>query len=190
MAYTDEEIERYTQILNEYKGKGVWGGKVVSTQFRYLNCHCDNFFVESGYYICESCGTTNGHVLGYFDMREYDRFHYRRKSIYHRKYHCEKKVKEVSKRLSLNDEEEYCLYNILMEIDQDAISKLNKRFNRKRMISIFYLIKKLLEEMGCEKFHQVGLKISKQTLEHCEKWWECYKSLDNSLVENPVSNSS
>ena len=81
-----------------------------------------------------------------------------------------------------------------MEIDQETISKLNKHFNRKKMINIFYLIKKCLEEIGCEKYHQVGLKISKQTLEYCEKWWECYKSLDvssdNSLVENPVNNSS
>ena len=50
-----------------------------------------------------------------------------------------------------------------MEIDQETISKSNKLFNRKRMISVFYLIKKILEEMGCEKHHQIGLKISKQT---------------------------
>ena len=49
-----------------------------------------------------------------------------------------------------------------MEIDQETISKSNKLFNRKR-ISVFYLIKKILEEMGCEKHHQIGLKISKQT---------------------------
>ena len=82
-----------------------------------------------------------------------------------------------------------------MEIDQDTISKINKQFCRKRMISIFYLIKKWLEEMGCEKHHQVYLKISKQTLENYEKLWECYKqsldaSLDDSSVKEPVNNSS
>ena len=87
--------------------------------------------------------------------------------------------KTISKRVSLTDEEEYCLFNRLMEIDQDTTTKLNKQFCRKRMISIFYLIKKCLEEMGCEKHNQVYLKISKQTVENYEKWWNSYKSLNN-----------
>ena len=45
------------------------------------------------------------------------------------------------------------------------------------MISIFYLIKTLLEEMGNEKYKLVYLKISEQTLENYEKWWDSYKSL-------------
>ena len=57
------------------------------------------------------------------------------------------------------------------------------------MISIFYLIKKLLEEMGCEKYKLVHLKISPQTLENYEKWWNSYKSL-NTSVKKPVNNSS
>ena len=76
----------------------------------------------------------------------------------------------------MTDDEEYCLYNKLMEIDQETITKINEYFNRKRMISVFYLIKKLLEEMGCEKYHQIGLKLSKQTFDNYEKWWSCYKN--------------
>ena len=75
----------------------------------------------------------------------------------------------------MTDDEEYCLYNKLMEIDQETITKINEHFNRKRMISVFYLIKKLLEEMGCEKYKQIGLKLSKQTFANYEKWWEYYK---------------
>ena len=118
--------------------------------------------------------TCVNHALGYYDMKEHDRFHYRRKSLYQRKYHYENKVKDISKRISLTDDEEYCLYNKLMEIDQETITKMNEHFNRKRMISVFYLIKKLLEEMGCEKYHQIGLKLSKQTFANYEKWWEYY----------------
>ena len=58
------------------------------------------------------------------------------------------------------------------------------------MISIFYLIKKLLEEMGCEKSKLVYLKISAQTLENYEKWWNSYKSINHSSVKKPVNNSS
>ena len=43
----------------------------------------------------------NLHIVSVKDL---GRLHYRKKSIYHRKYHYEKKVNEISKRY-LNDEE-------------------------------------------------------------------------------------
>ena len=181
MAYTKEQIEKYKEILDNYKQEEL-NKKIppedadASNRFRCWNCQCSNFYVESGFYICESCDSSNRHALKYYDMKEYDRFHYRKKSIYQRKYHYENKVKDISKRISLTDDEEYCLYNKLMEIDQETITKINEYFNRERMISVFYLIKKLLEEMGCEKYHQIGLKLSKQTFDNYEKWWSCYKN--------------
>ena len=145
MTYTKEEIEKYLEILRSYKTQPEENEnkKVVCS-----NCQNDSFLVELGYNICDSCWTTNGHVLGYFDLKEYDRFHFRKKSIYQRKYHYEKKVNQVSKRLNLSDEQRYELYNKLMAIDNYVMEILNKKYCRKRMISIFYLIKKLLEEMG------------------------------------------
>ena len=77
-----------------------------------------------------------------------------------------------------------------MTIDNHIMKILNKKYCRKRMISIFYLIKNLLEEMGCEKNKLVYLKISPQTLENYEKWWDSYKSLNNTSVKKPVNNSS
>ena len=100
--------------------------------------------------------------------------HFRKKSIYQRKYHYEKKIDQVSKRLHLTDEQRYYLYNKLMMIDNHVMEILNKQFCRKRMISIFYLIKKFLEEMGDEKYKLGCLKISTQTLENYEKWWNTY----------------
>ena len=64
-----------------------------------------------------------------------------------------------------------------MAIDNHVMKILNNQYFRKRMINIFYLIKKLLEEMGCEKSKLVYLKISPQTLEIYEKWWDSYKGL-------------
>ena len=77
-----------------------------------------------------------------------------------------------------------------MTIDNHVMEILNKKYCRKRMISIFYLIKKLLEEMGCEKYKLVYLKISPQTLDYYEKWWDSYKSLNNTSVKKPINNSS
>ena len=174
MTYTEDQIKKYLEILHNYNKK------IVDDVIRKVicsNCQNDSFCVELGYNICDSCGTTNGHVLGYFDLKEYNRFHFRKKSIYQRKYHYEKKVDQISKRLHLTDNEKYELYNKLMIIDNHVMEILNKQFCRKRMINIFYLIKKLLEEMGCEKHKLVYLKISPQTLENYEKWWDSYNSL-------------
>ena len=54
---------------------------------------------------------------------------------------------------------------------------INKQYFRKRLININYLIKRLLEEMGCEKYKLVKIKISPQSLNIYEKWWESYKEL-------------
>ena len=172
MTYTKEEIEKYLEILRSYNN--TQSEEKENIKVRCRNCQSDSFTIELGYNICDSCGTTNGHVLGYFDLRECNRFHFRKKSIYQRKYHYEKKDDQVSKRLHLTEDEKCELYSKLMNIDDHVMEILNKKYCRKRMISIFYLIKKLLEEMGCEKYKLVYLKISPQTLENYEKWWDSY----------------
>ena len=174
MCYTEEEIEKYLEILKNYNKQAI---EDENRKVRCRNCQSDSFFVESGYNICDSCGSTNCHVLGYFDVKEYDRFHFRKKSIYQRKYHYEKKVDQVSKSLHLAEDEKCELYNKLMNIDEHVMEILNNQFCRKRMISIFYLIKKFLEEMANEKSKLVYLKISPQTLVNYEKWWNSYINL-------------
>lgn len=192
MAHTKEQIEQYTEIFLKYKKQleePLLKEKKIYTACVNPDCNMRKggleFYIESGFYMCESCDSLNGHALGYYDLKEYDRFHYRKKSIYQRKYHYENKVKDISKRLALTDDEQYCLYNKLMEIEEKTINEINEQFNRKRMISVFYLIKKLLEEMGCEKYKQIGLKLSKETFANYEKWWEYYK---NEFKENKSIN--
>ena len=87
MCYTEEQIERYLEILNSYTKRQVPSTNQEDNHFTCWNCQSDCFFVELGYYKCDSCGSSNGHALGYFDLKKYDRFHYRRMSIYQRKYH-------------------------------------------------------------------------------------------------------
>ena len=99
MTYT-KEIGKYLQILRSYSNSQSEGE--VCTKVRCSNCQSDSFCIELGYNICDSCGLTNGHVLGYFDLKEYDRFHFRKKSIYQRKYHYEKKVNQVKKKNKFN----------------------------------------------------------------------------------------
>ena len=164
MCYTEEQIKQYLEILHKYTKQTVEDAG-ASRRAKCWNCHnSECFFIHLGYKICDYCGVANGHVLGYYDVKDYDRLHFRKKSIYQRKYHYEKKVNQVSKRLNLTDEQRYELYNKLMKIDNNVMEILNKKYCRKRMISIFYLIKKLLEQMGCEKYKLVYLKISTQIM--------------------------
>ena len=174
MSYSDEEIQNYLEIIRSFNKNHE---KETGQKTKCWNCQETDFDIISGFKICENCGCQNEQVLGYFDQKEQDRLLFRKKSIYQRKYHYEKRVNQISKRLKMTEEEKYDLYNKLMEINENAMEKLNKQFNRKRMISIEYLIKKILEEMGNDKHKLVDLNIGDQTLVNYEKWWKSYKSL-------------
>ena len=175
MLYTEDQLKKYLGILGDYS--------INSSDESNLKAKCSNcenrtsFTIDYGYKICDECGVANGHVLGFYDNKDFDRLHYRKKSVYQRKYYYEKKVNKISKRINLTNEQKNELYSKLMEIDNHIMEILNKEYNRKRMISISFLIKKFLEEMGGESSKLVYLKISPQTLDNYENWWDSYKSL-------------
>ena len=174
MSYTEEEIKKYLNILSNYK-KTL---KQFTIKFKCKGCsNTESFSTYSGYNMCNECGTLNGHVLGQFDIKDFDRLYYRKKSIYHRKYYYDKKVKKISKLTNLTDEQKFELYNRLLKIDNYIMEIINKQYFRKRMININYVIKKNLEEMGCEKYKSIEVKISPQTLEIYDRWWKSYNNL-------------
>ena len=175
MNYSEDQIKKYLELLHSYTSKPI---EESNLKAKCTNCeNSTSFTIDYGYKICEECGVANGHVLGFYDVKDCDRLYFRKKSVYQRKYYYEKKVNQISKRINLTDEQKYELYSKLMAIDNHVMEILNKEYNRKRMISIFYLIKKLLAEMGCEKYKLVYLTISPQTLDNYENWWDSYKSL-------------
>ena len=174
MSYSEEEIQKYFEIIQKYTKSPK---KETDRKTRCWNCQDTDFEIDKGFKICENCGSQNGHVLDYFDKRDQDRLLFRKKSIYQRKYHFEKKINQISQRLNLSEDEKYSLYSKLLEIDNKIMEKLNEQFNRKRSINIIFLIKKILEEMNNPKHSLVELSIGDQTLENYEKWWQSYKSL-------------
>ena len=190
MKYSQEEIEKYLEILessiknnpspeipsikNIIGSRGSLGG-----QGPPICCENPQFIIWSGYRLCENCCTTSGHVLGYFDTKEYDRFHFQKKSVYQPKYYYEKKVNQISNRINLSDEEKSLVYDKLIKIDERIKKQLNEEFGRKRLINIFYLIKKILEEMGSDKSKEISLEIGKKTLENYDDWWENYVNMRN-----------
>ena len=175
MSYTEDQIKKYLGILNKYISNS---SEEVNLKAKCSNCeNRESFTIDYGYKICDECGVANGHVLGFYDNKDCDRLYYQKKSVYQRKYHYEKKVNQVSKRINLTNEQKNKLFSKLMKLDNNVMEILNKQYCRKRMISIFYLIKKLLAEMGCEKYKLIYLRISPQTLDNYENWWDSYKLL-------------
>ena len=167
---SEDQIKKYLEILHSYT-KNL--SDEPNLKAKCLNCeNRTSFTIDFGYKICEECGSTNGHVLGYFDPKEYDRLHFRKKSIYQRKYYYEKKIKQIP---NLTGEEKDELYRKLMEIDEKVLKKVNKKFSRKRMINVFYVANRMLEEMGIK--NKISLNISSQTKEYYDKWWESYLKL-------------
>ena len=167
MNYSEDQIKKYLELLHNYTKNFT---DETNLKAKCANCENRTFWtIDFGYKICEECGITNGHVLGYFDPKEYDRLYFRKKSVYQRKYYYEKKIKKIT---NLSDEDQYLLYKKLMGIDEKVLKKVNKKFSRKRMINIFYIINRMLEEMGLN--HKIKLNISKQTKDYYDRWWESY----------------
>ena len=79
MQYTEEEIKKYLGIFHNYLNQQaitVAGGVGGATPC-CKNCQeSDCFSIYSGYKVCESCGCLNGHVLGYYDKKDYERLHF------------------------------------------------------------------------------------------------------------------
>ena len=165
----EEQIQKYLNILNNYRKNTKIQGDIIH--------HCSNFDSYMGQWLCVECGVLRGHILGQYDINDFDRLHYQKKSIYHRKYYYEKKVDNITNLIGLNDKEKSELYERLLELNSENISIINKKYSRKRIININYLIKKILKEMGCKKYVNIKLKISPKILEIYKNWWKSYKEL-------------
>ena len=174
MPFTENEIKKYLDTIYNYikSPKNETDRKISCS-----NCQKTDFDLVSGFVFCVNCGKQNGRYFDSFDKRDQDRLVFRKKSIYQRKYHYEKRVEELGKMIQLTDDEKYDLYSKLLEINNKVMEELNKQFKRKRTINIVFLIKKILEEMNNPKHSLVELNIGDQTLENYEKWWQSYKSL-------------
>lgn len=70
MNYTDEEIEKYIEILRSININTDKKSPMKSNKVTCNNCQKWNFTIESGYYCCTNCGFALGHVIGYHDKSD------------------------------------------------------------------------------------------------------------------------
>ena len=137
----------------------------------YLCCDCREIVINNGYIVCKNCGI----VQGYEKAKEFINFYenlyrIRRKSIYHRKYHLNNILMEMSlkQNIKFSIEQRNKILRIFYEIGVilDQIKGV-----RKRMISLSFIFVQVLRMMDLP-FNKIQISKSKRTLNFYQEYWE------------------
>ena len=77
MNYSEDQIKKYLELLHNYTKNFT---EEVNLKAKCSNCeNSTSFTIDYGYKICEECGVANGHVLGFYDNKDFDRLIYKKK---------------------------------------------------------------------------------------------------------------
>ena len=141
------------------------------------NCGNTYFFKDHGFRYCNKCFHSNGRVF-IKDFTSQDRCHFQKKSVYKRSYHYQNKLEEIKRKndLELKHEVYLKLRSDLEKIDK-AIIKINEKYERKRLINISYLIKRILSDLDTREADKIQLKLSNKTLKFYDNWFETYQTI-------------
>ena len=141
---------------------------------------CDNQDIinNKGEVVCKNCGVVQyiKYYKDYIDFNE-NKFKIRKKSVYIRKYHLNNTLEDICQKNQIQ----------LLKIDQERIFEIFDRINkvlhelnnnRKRVISIKYMIKKIFDVLKIEYKH-IQLTKSVNTLKYYEEYWSKLRGLIN-----------
>ena len=78
--------------------------------------------------------------------------------------------------MELRPEVHYKLRLDLEKID-NKLNKINDTYQRKRLINITYLIKRILSEYDKTEADKIQLKLSDKTLKFYDEWYKTYLSI-------------
>ena len=136
----------------------------------YFCCDCQDIINDNGMIVCRSCGI----VQGYKTAREYvdfyeNRYRMRRKSVYHRKYHINNILMDISTKhnITFSVEQKNKIMRIFSEIG-DILPQINGE--RKRMISLNFILIQVLRMMDLP-FNKIPISKSKNTLASYQQYW-------------------
>ena len=134
-------------------------------------CDCQDIINDNGMIVCRSCGI----VQGYETAREYvdfyeNRYRMRRKSVYHRKYHLNNILMDISTKhnITFSVEQKNKIMKIFSEIDK-ILPQINGE--RKRMISLNFILRQVSRMMGLP-FNKIPISKTKKTLASYQQYWE------------------
>ena len=136
----------------------------------YLCCVCQDIINDNGLIVCRSCGV----VQGYKPAREYvdfyeNRHRMRRKSVYHRKYHLNNILMDISTKhnITFSVEQKNKIMRIFSEIGK-ILPQIDGE--RKRMISLNFILRQVSRMMGLP-FNKIPISKTEKTLASYQQYW-------------------
>ena len=127
----------------------------------YLCCDCQDIINNNGMIVCRSCGIVQGYKMAREYVNFYENRHrMKRKSVYHRKYHINNILMDISTKHNITFFVEQ--KNKIMRIFSE-IGKIFPQINgqRKRMISLIFILRQVLRMMGLP-FNKIPISKSKK----------------------------
>ena len=132
---------------------------------------CDSMrLIKDNLLVCENCGQVHHYSTAdeYVDFYE-NRYRIKRKSIYYRNYHIINTLNDIAEKNNIQIE----------HYDRESILRIFKLFDRielpdvgrKRLISVNYIIKQLLDILGIE-YKFISHTRIKNTLKYYTEWWD------------------
>ena len=134
---------------------------------------CNMLQIENifGINTCIRCGMIDNYATeSEFIDYTTNMYKIRKKSIYCRKYHIENILNELSleNKIKLDSNHRLVIYKIFEEIDT-ILPKIQDD-SRRRLISIYYILKMLFQMMNIPS-EKIPISKSKRTLQYYEKFW-------------------
>ena len=137
----------------------------------YFCCDCQDIVNDNGMIVCRSCGIVQGYKIAreYVDFYE-NRYRMRRKSVYHRKYHLNNILMDISTKhnITFSVEQKNKIMKIFSEIGK-ILPQINGE--RKRMISLNFILRQVSRMMGLP-FNKIPISKTKKTLASYQQYWE------------------
>ena len=173
MSYSEEEIKKYLNILQNFKDENV--PPKLPEKVSCENCGYTHFFKDGGYRYCKKCFYSVGRVF-IKEVNFKDRCCFRQKCVYKREYHCQNKIEEINRNfgLEMSSQEKFELLLKLQKIDK-VMEKINEKWKRKRLINILYLIKRVLSETDKTRADKIKLHLSENTLKFYDQWYDHFQ---------------
>ena len=145
-------------------------------------CGEQNMKNVDGMNTCVTCGIIYGYDYAAECFNFYDNMYkIRKKSVHCRKYHIENVMNSINTELTHGQRDR--IYKVFVEIGT-IIPLVNG--NRKRMISIKYVIKQLFKMLGLP-YKDINVTKSKKTLKYYKQYWEKLESLIGDRIQSIIN---
>ena len=136
----------------------------------YLCCKSPEIINDNRMSVCNKCGI----VQGYNFVKEYVDFHqnrhrFIRKSVYHHEYHINNALLNIEEKygIEISNYQKRKIDKVFTEIGK-ILNQVNG--TRKRMISVNFILQKVLSMMGIP-YKKIPISKSKKTLAFYDQYW-------------------